>query len=127
MPEVAPIAPEMDRFQRFLFLKTMPAFAEIPPEVAQVVAYEIAAFDRLSGRLRLSSEESGSFIPEEITLVGTGHSDEDKWELSTEIESLLVHTRIMRDFFYYFLSTDYSPFRICCNSNLFNFTTHRSF
>ena len=38
MPEVAPIAPEMDRFQRFLFLKTMPAFAEIPPEVAQVVA-----------------------------------------------------------------------------------------
>ncbi|MGB5704336.1 MAG: cyclic nucleotide-binding domain-containing protein [Polyangiales bacterium] len=28
----------MDRFQRFLFLKTMPAFAEIPAEVAQVVA-----------------------------------------------------------------------------------------
>ena len=28
----------MDRFQRFLFLRTMPAFAEIPPEVAQVVA-----------------------------------------------------------------------------------------
>ena len=28
----------MDRFQRFLFLRTMPAFAEVPPEVAQVVA-----------------------------------------------------------------------------------------
>jgi CRP-like cAMP-binding protein len=28
----------MDRFQRFLFLKTMPAFANIPSEVAQVVA-----------------------------------------------------------------------------------------
>jgi CRP-like cAMP-binding protein len=28
----------MDRFQRFLFLRTMPAFSEIPPEVAQVVA-----------------------------------------------------------------------------------------
>ena len=27
-----------DRFQRFLFLKTMPAFAELPVEVAQVVA-----------------------------------------------------------------------------------------
>ena len=27
-----------DRFQRFLFLKTMPTFAEIPSEVAQVVA-----------------------------------------------------------------------------------------
>jgi CRP-like cAMP-binding protein len=27
-----------DRFQRFLFLKTMPAFAELPAEVAQVVA-----------------------------------------------------------------------------------------
>jgi len=71
-------------------------------EVAQVVAYEIAAFDRLAGRLRLSCKESGSFIPEEITLVGTGHSDENKWELSTEIESLLVHTRVLRDFFYYF-------------------------
>ena len=71
-------------------------------EVAQVVAYEIAAFDRLAGRLRLSCKESGSFIPEEITLVGTGHTDENKWELSTEIESLLVHTRVLRDFFYYF-------------------------
>jgi len=71
-------------------------------EVAQVVAYEIAAFDRLSRRLRLSCRESGSFIPEEITLVGTGHTDEDKWELSTEIESLLVHTRVLRDFFYCF-------------------------
>ena len=28
----------MDRFQRFLFLRTLPAFAEIPQEVAQVVA-----------------------------------------------------------------------------------------
>lgn len=71
-------------------------------EVAQVVAYEIAAFDRLSGRLMLSCKGPVSFIPEEITLVGTGHTDEDKWELSTEIESLLVHTRVLREFFYYF-------------------------
>jgi hypothetical protein len=71
-------------------------------EVAQVVAYEIAAFDRLSGRLKLSCKESKSFIPEEITLVGTGHSDADEWELSTEIESLLVHTRVLREFFYYY-------------------------
>jgi CRP-like cAMP-binding protein len=28
----------MDRFQRFLFLRTIPGFAEVPPEVAQVVA-----------------------------------------------------------------------------------------
>ncbi len=38
MPEPAPDPAEMDRFQRFLFLKTIPAFAEIPTEVAQVVA-----------------------------------------------------------------------------------------
>jgi hypothetical protein len=50
----------------------------------------------------LPCKESGSFVPEEIKLVGTGHSDEDKWELSTEIESLLLHTRVLRDFFYYF-------------------------
>lgn len=30
--------PQMDRFQRFLFLRTMPALAEVPAEVAQVVA-----------------------------------------------------------------------------------------
>lgn len=38
MPEPATETGQMDRFQRFLFLRTMPAFAEIPPEVAQVVA-----------------------------------------------------------------------------------------
>lgn len=38
MPDIAAKPHEMDRFQRFLFLKTMPAFAEIPAEVAQVVA-----------------------------------------------------------------------------------------
>jgi hypothetical protein len=62
----------------------------------------MAAFDRLCRRLRLPCGESGSFIPEEITLVGTGHTDEEEWELSTEIESLLVHARVLRDFFYYF-------------------------
>lgn len=38
MPETASNSQEMDRFQRFLFLRTMPAFSEIPQEVAQVVA-----------------------------------------------------------------------------------------
>lgn len=38
MPEIVKKSKEMDRFQRFLFLKTIPAFAEIPAEVAQVVA-----------------------------------------------------------------------------------------
>ena len=38
MLEPAPTASMEDRFQRFLFLKTMPALAELPSEVAQVVA-----------------------------------------------------------------------------------------
>ena len=38
MPEPSTQPPEMNRCQRFLFLRTMAAFAEIPPEVAQVVA-----------------------------------------------------------------------------------------
>lgn len=38
MPELVTQSPSMNRFQRFLFLRTMPAFSEIPPEVAQVVA-----------------------------------------------------------------------------------------
>jgi len=71
----------------------MSAITHCSQEVAQVVAYEIAAFDRLSRRVKLSCKESG---------VGTGHTDEGKWELSTEIESLLLHTRVLRDFFYYY-------------------------
>ena len=38
MPEVTQETVMMDRFQRFLFLKTIPAFADMPSEVAQVVA-----------------------------------------------------------------------------------------
>jgi len=39
LPEEALEQPtEMDRFQRFLFLRTIPGFAEVPPEIAQVVA-----------------------------------------------------------------------------------------
>jgi len=38
LSEEAPQAGQMDRFQRFLFLRTMPALAEVPAEVAQVVA-----------------------------------------------------------------------------------------
>ena len=54
-------------------------------------------------------------IPEEITLVGTGHTDEDKWELSTEIESLLVHTRMLREFFYYFWDFKHRKYRAARN------------
>lgn len=38
MPEPGLATSGMDRFQRFLFLKTMPAFSEVPAEVVQVVA-----------------------------------------------------------------------------------------
>ena len=39
MPEEAKQQPAlMDRFQRFLFLRTFPGFTDVPPEVAQVVA-----------------------------------------------------------------------------------------
>lgn len=38
MSEESPQLAQMDRFQRFLFLRTMPGLAEVPPEVAQVIA-----------------------------------------------------------------------------------------
>jgi len=39
LPEPIVEAPaQMDRFQRFLFLRTIPGIADVPPEVAQVVA-----------------------------------------------------------------------------------------
>ena len=38
MSDKAPKAVQMDRFQRFLFLRTMPGLAAVPPEVSQVIA-----------------------------------------------------------------------------------------
>jgi CRP-like cAMP-binding protein len=38
LPEKAQKPAQMDRFQRFLFLRTMPGLAEVPPEVSQVIA-----------------------------------------------------------------------------------------
>ncbi len=38
MSEGAPQPAQMDRFQRFLFLRTIPGLAEVPPEIAQVIA-----------------------------------------------------------------------------------------
>ena len=38
MSDKAPKAAQMDRFQRFLFLRTMPGLAAVPPEVSQVIA-----------------------------------------------------------------------------------------
>ena len=38
MRKEAPQPPSMDQFQRFLFLRTMPGLAEVPPEVSQVIA-----------------------------------------------------------------------------------------
>jgi hypothetical protein len=71
------------------------------PEVAEVIAFEIAAFERLSDRLRWPAEESGAFQPFEIQMVGTGHTSEELREMSDRLESLLLHTRVLREFFYY--------------------------
>jgi len=38
VPERSQKSTQMDRFQRFLFLRTMPGLAEVPPEVSQVIA-----------------------------------------------------------------------------------------
>ena len=38
MPDRSSKPAKMDRFQRFLFLRTMPGLDEVPPEVAQVIA-----------------------------------------------------------------------------------------
>ena len=38
MPDRSSKPVKMDRFQRFLFLRTMPGLDEVPPEVAQVIA-----------------------------------------------------------------------------------------
>jgi len=69
--------------------------------VAQKVDYEFTMFKFLCERLRLDSQESVTFKPGDVTFVGTGTStDEDDRTTYALLESLLLHTRVLHDFFY---------------------------
>ena len=79
----------------------MSAIAHCSPEVAEVIAFEIGAFERLSDRLKWPASESGAFQPFEIQMTGTGNATDEVREISDRLESLLLHVRVLREFFYY--------------------------
>ena len=68
-------------------------------ETAAKVKYEFAIFDFLCNELAFPCAESASFVPRNVALLGTGHSDADEMRLSALLESLLLHARILLDFF----------------------------
>jgi hypothetical protein len=68
-------------------------------QVAAKVAYEIAMFRFLCGELDLSFQESVDFTPGHVSFVGTGGSEDDERRTSALLESLLLHTRVLLDFF----------------------------
>lgn len=71
------------------------------PEVAKLVVYEMSMFNYLCDKLEPEYEETETFVPGKITWLGTGSSsDEDKQETFALLESLLLHTRVLHDFFY---------------------------
>jgi hypothetical protein len=70
-------------------------------KTAAKVMYEYTMFTFLYGLLQFRCRESGAFQPGEITYLGTGvESDEDLRTTSALLESYLVHTRVLYDFFF---------------------------
>ncbi|MBI3838808.1 MAG: hypothetical protein HY288_12860 [Planctomycetia bacterium] len=71
------------------------------PAVAPKVAYEIRMFRYTSDRLRRLDLDLDTVFPDNVSpRVGTGISTEEVREASMVLESFLVHTRVLRDFFW---------------------------
>jgi hypothetical protein len=69
--------------------------------VARKVVYEFTMFNFLCETLRFDFQESVTFKPGDLTYVGTGGSaDEDDRTTYALLESMLLHTRVLHDFFY---------------------------
>lgn len=71
-------------------------------DVARKVVYEFRMFSFLANALHVAYEESDdSFQPGDITHIGTGTpTDEEEATEFALLESFLLHTRVLRDFFY---------------------------
>lgn len=71
-------------------------------QVAKKVAYEHAMFTFLYGELRSRFQETATFQPGDVTYLGTGGepSDGELRETFALLESYLLHTRVLHDFFY---------------------------
>ena len=76
----------------------MSTVAHCSEEVAQAVAYEIMMFGFLKKRVEDSKfEMCGKMVPGQILYLGTGGPHEE--EASSFLESFLLHTRVLYDFF----------------------------
>jgi len=69
-------------------------------KMAEKVSYEFGMFTFLCDELGQAVQESLEFAPGSIRLLGTGGSTRDERSLSALLESLLLHTRVLHDFFY---------------------------
>jgi hypothetical protein len=68
--------------------------------VAKKITYEFEMFKYLCGELDSASDETEWFIPGKIVMLGSGVTSKKKRRISPLLESLLLHTRVLRDFFY---------------------------
>jgi len=65
------------------------------------VAYEFGMFRFLCEKLEFDFRESVTFKPGDVTFLGTGSStDDDDRTTFALLESMLLHTRVLLDFFY---------------------------
>ena len=70
-------------------------------QVAEKVKYELAMFQFLYGELREIAIETATFAPNEIEFLGTGLPDHfNGLRTNALLESFLLHTRVLHDFFY---------------------------
>jgi hypothetical protein len=69
-------------------------------EVAAKVTYEMRMFNHAYNRLVQLEVDMGNIMPgDAMPRVGTGISTEEVLDASAWVESFLIHTRVLRDFF----------------------------
>jgi hypothetical protein len=70
-------------------------------DVAKKVAYEFEMFQFLCNYLQPESRECATLAPGHVTYVGTGWGGDKQRRLTCALlESFLLHTRVLHDFFY---------------------------
>ena len=70
-------------------------------EMAQKVGYEFRMFAFLFAQLRYSASESDVLLPGEMVELGTSQlAPDERLGVFAQLESFLLHARVLRDFFF---------------------------
>jgi hypothetical protein len=80
-------------------MSTQPVYCS--QNTAALVKYELSMFDYLYKKLESLFPHCKMYDPGNVLLPGTGGASDDEMEVSSLLESFLLHSRVLLDFFYY--------------------------